>query len=292
MLARLTSGFVGIAIFLWLCFWGLRPFAVGVTVVAGLGAAEFIAAYRGIAGETLLSLPSRSTWLNGAATWVGIAFPLLAFNTWLEMRQEATLYALALAFIVGMFSLLISRAIRTGRTLGRMTACYGLVGLVYVGALFSGLVIMRGIPGRVNVFPFGGADLGAWAMLMVAASVWMADSAAYFAGRQFGKRPLAPSLSPKKTIEGATAGLLCASLFGAAFAAWLHIPPIHGVAVGAIAGLVGPLGDLFESGLKREIGVKDFGAVMPGHGGTLDRFDSLLFVCPLAYLYLRLIAGL
>ncbi len=74
---------------------------------------------------------------------------------------------------------------------------------------------------------------------------------------------------------------------GAAFAAWLGVGVQHGVALGLLAGTMGPLGDLFESALKRELNLKDFGAILPGHGGILDRFDSLLFVAPLAYLYFR-----
>jgi phosphatidate cytidylyltransferase len=143
----------------------------------------------------------------------------------------------------------------------------------------------------VEVIPFHRADFGAWIALYVAACVWMSDTWALFGGKALGKHKLAPTLSPGKTSEGLVSGILGALVTGALFGLWIHIPLIHGAAIGAIAGLVGPLGDLFESALKREIGVKDFGTIMPGHGGTLDRFDSLLFVMPIAYLYLRLIAG-
>jgi phosphatidate cytidylyltransferase len=79
---------------------------------------------------------------------------------------------------------------------------------------------------------------------------------------------------------------------GAAFGIWIQLPWQHSLVVGLLAGLVGQIGDLFESALKREIGIKDFGQIMPGHGGLLDRVDSLLFVIPLAYLYLHLAAGI
>jgi len=77
---------------------------------------------------------------------------------------------------------------------------------------------------------------------------------------------------------------------GAGVTSWLRSS--HGLAVGALAGVMGQVGDLFESALKRELGIKDFGRVLPGHGGALDRFDSLLFVAPLAYLYLHFVAGI
>jgi len=93
-------------------------------------------------------------------------------------------------------------------------------------------------------------------------------------------------------VEGAVGGLLGAILAGGVFGPWIHLPLQQGLAVGAIAGVMGQIGDLFESALKREIGVKDFGRIMPGHGGVLDRFDSLLFAAPLAYLYLRFAAGI
>ena len=129
-------------------------------------------------------------------------------------------------------------------------------------------------------------------MLFVAVCVWSVDTFAYFFGRWFGKNKLAPQLSPGKTIEGSIGGLIGAILVGGAFGHWIHLPLMHGLAVGALAGVMGQVGDLFESALKREMGIKDFGRVLPGHGGALDRFDSLLFVAPLAYLYLHFVAGI
>ena len=128
-------------------------------------------------------------------------------------------------------------------------------------------------------------------MLYISVCVWSCDTFAFLIGRKFGTRKLAPRLSPNKTVEGSMGGMIGAMLTGMAFGHWIHVPLLHGLIVGAIAGVFGQLGDLLESAMKREVNVKDFGDIMPGHGGVLDRFDSLIFAAPLAYLYLRLVAG-
>ncbi len=124
--------------------------------------------------------------------------------------------------------------------------------------------------------------------------VWTTDTLAYFVGRAIGKRPLAPSVSPKKTWEGTAGGALGAVLAGVvlkmsllAFLAWPHV-----IAMALLCGALGQLGDLAESKMKRSVGVKDSGALVPGHGGMLDRFDSMIVVAPAVYLYLRYVAGI
>jgi phosphatidate cytidylyltransferase len=129
-------------------------------------------------------------------------------------------------------------------------------------------------------------------MLFAAMGVWATDTFAYFVGWTVGKTPMAPVLSPGKTVEGAVGGLVGAVIVGLCFGLWIHLPWVHSLVGGVIAGLAGQIGDLFASALKREAGIKDFGRIMPGHGGILDRVDSLLFSIPLAYLYLRLATGL
>lgn len=116
------------------------------------------------------------------------------------------------------------------------------------------------------------------------------DIAAYFAGTTFGKHKMAPSISPAKSWEGFAAGLI-AALSGGLIASLLldELTLIHGLDVGLIVGLLGPSGDLVESMVKREIGIKDSSRFLPGHGGFLDRLDAILFSVPAVYLYLRLI---
>jgi len=136
------------------------------------------------------------------------------------------------------------------------------------------------------------APAGPWLLVWLFVLVWGADIGAYFAGRRFGSHKLAPAVSPGKTWEGAAGGLLLAAAACMALAAWT--PPLQGLAWPAAAWLglivvltpVSVFGDLFESALKRHRGVKDSGRLFPGHGGLLDRIDSLLAVLPFFALYL------
>jgi phosphatidate cytidylyltransferase len=121
------------------------------------------------------------------------------------------------------------------------------------------------------------------AVLMLLLLVWVCDSCAYYFGRSFGRRPLAPVVSPKKTWEGSIAGLVGATLFAAAAGTWWFLPelgPVRGALAGALASTAGQVGDLVESMWKRGAGVKDSGTFLPGHGGFYDRVDSLLFAAP------------
>jgi phosphatidate cytidylyltransferase len=119
--------------------------------------------------------------------------------------------------------------------------------------------------------------------------VWACDSGAYYFGRRFGRHPLAPVVSPKKTWEGSAAGLVTATVFGAVAGTWWFVPelgPLRGALVGALASTAGQIGDLVESLWKRGAGVKDSGVFLPGHGGFFDRIDSLLFAGPVVAAFL------
>jgi phosphatidate cytidylyltransferase len=150
----------------------------------------------------------------------------------------------------------------------------------FVGLPFAYVVGLRTIPGE------NGPDLLLLAMLCVTLS----DSGAYYAGSAFGSRRMAPVISPKKSWEGAAGGVL-ASVAGAVIAhAWFfrRLSLAHAVALGVILCAAGIVGDLAESMLKRAAGVKDSSALLPGHGGVLDRVDSLLVAAPVLYYYWRL----
>lgn len=154
------------------------------------------------------------------------------------------------------------------------------VGLVLIVAAWAALVDLHG--------------RGAWLLLGVMALAWVADIAAYFVGRAFGRRKLAPNISPGKTWEGVAGAMVGAVVYGpaAAVAADLVVEPsvLHLLGIALLSALltaVSVAGDLFESLLKRQIGLKDSSALLPGHGGVLDRIDSLLALLPLAALILH-----
>lgn len=177
-----------------------------------------------------------------------------------------------------------------GRATDRLPARLGatLGGVVYPTALLATLTALR--LEADTLLP--GAE-GFWLTMAVFIVVWASDTLAYYTGRTFGKRPLAPRVSPKKTVEGALGGLVGAAL-GMALLKALALPSVgwgHALVLAALGGLVSPLGDLAESRLKRSVGVKDSGTVLPGHGGVLDRFDALIVAAPLAYLYVRWVLG-
>lgn len=113
-------------------------------------------------------------------------------------------------------------------------------------------------------------------VLMAVVPLWAGDTAAIFAGRALGKTPLAPKISPKKTVEGGIANLLACVAAALALCPLLHLDLVTGALCGAVCGVIGQVGDLIESALKRRFDVKDSGTILPGHGGVLDRIDSIL----------------
>jgi phosphatidate cytidylyltransferase len=139
---------------------------------------------------------------------------------------------------------------------------------------------------RETVYGWGGLTV-----LALFAAIWLCDSAAYFAGTRFGRHKLLERVSPKKTWEGVIAGGIAAVLaFVLARALLLPYMTITtAVVCGLIVGVFGQLGDLVESLIKRDTGVKDSSSLIPGHGGILDRFDSVIFVSPIIYFYLDFI---
>lgn len=131
-------------------------------------------------------------------------------------------------------------------------------------------------------------ESGLGIILFILILIWTTDSGAYFVGRKFGKHKLAPVISPNKTVEGFLGGVILAILAACLFQAVADLAILHSpvklVASALIVSVFGQLGDLAESGLKRHFGVKDSGKILPGHGGLLDRFDSLIFILPILHL--------
>ncbi len=170
-------------------------------------------------------------------------------------------------------------------------------GVIYVGWLFSHLILLMQMPEVLQPLIYKNffnieIRLGTSLAILPFVLTWSNDSAAFFIGRRFGKRKFFPAISPKKTWEGVLGGVLvtiaAAFIYESVYATYLSW--FDCVVLGTAVGIMAPTGDLVESMIKRDVQIKDASKIIPGHGGFLDRFDSLLFTAPLIYYYLRFFA--
>ncbi len=185
-----------------------------------------------------------------------------------------------IAFIILFMILLLSITVIFHNKFSFIDATNTFYGFCYVCILLSTIYIVRML------------NHGEFFVWFIFISAWACDTGAYFAGVNLGKHKLIPSLSPKKTVEGSIGGILSAALFAGVFA--LIYTKVNGfysvkivvlsVIIGFIGSIFAQIGDLSASAIKRYTKIKDFGKIMPGHGGILDRFDSVLFTAPVVYL--------
>jgi len=263
----MTTGILGVPLLLAAAWFGGWVFTGLVAAAIALGLHEFAR----LAGR--VGLTTSRLWLiiSGLATSVG-------FHLW----GGAAAGPLLAAFIAVTMLLALRRRAADGRV---RFAAGALFGYVYVPFLFSHLILLRdaGVAG----------DGGPAGVFLVFALTWCCDTGAYTVGRLFGRRRPWPELSPKKSLEGALGGFVAA--VGAAFLARVWFAPFlttwSALGMGIIAGLLCPAADLFESAIKRRAGLKDSSLLLPGHGGVLDRFDSMLLMAPAAFYVLRLFAA-
>jgi phosphatidate cytidylyltransferase len=237
---------------------GTLFFACLLALFASIGMFEFFQ----------MALPGRKSeaWLAALTAAVFVLIPCGTANSTLPLTF------LGLVFLS--FSLLFLFRIRSISDTASEIA-FTILGFLYIPFLLIHLVLLRQTPYGIQ-----------W-LLVIMLIVMTNDSAAYYSGSAFGKHRLYEKVSPKKSIEGAIGGL-CGSLCGTLLAKLTFFPQltlVDAVVTAIVIGLTGQLGDLFESLLKRSFGVKDSGTLIPGHGGVLDRLDSILFAAPLAYYY-------
>ena len=177
-------------------------------------------------------------------------------------------------------------------------------GMLYIGLLGAHFILLRDLPGSLDSFVERIDMIGRWQYregtdtalglgwyLLAQVVTWLTDVGAYLVGRTWGRRKLAPAISPGETIEGGLGGLALGALASlvCAWAFGLPIHPLVALAVGAVLSTVGQMGDLAESLIKRQAGVKDSGTLIPGHGGMFDRVDSLLVVVAVTYYLARVL---
>jgi phosphatidate cytidylyltransferase len=206
-----------------------------------------------------------------ALDWVLIglaaALPLVAWLGWDPIIVLTGVLILSLAWLI----------VRPTSERALVDWALSLAMALYLGGFMQFYLPLREYP---SLWP------GFWVMALLVLS-WVCDSSAFFLGRAYGHTPLAPHVSPKKSVEGALAGLIAPTLVAFIAAFPLGLPPVILAGYGLAIAIATEVGDLIESLVKRQTGVKDSGILIPGHGGLLDRMDSLLLCAPVAVLYLR-----
>jgi phosphatidate cytidylyltransferase len=218
--------------------------------------------------------------LAGLLVGLAIALPL---DAWL--RPPADVWSVApdgtllieIALLLGLVALLARKT--TEGALVDWALSLGLA--LYLGGLMQFYLPLRRIASDIPGF---------WVIALLVLS-WVCDTSAYFVGRAFGRARLAPVISPAKSVEGALAGVAGAAIVGVVLSLPTGLSPLLLGGFGLTIGLATVVGDLAESLIKRQTGVKDSSGLIPGHGGLLDRMDSLLFCAPIAVLYLHAFAA-
>lgn len=261
MLTRVLTGVVGIPLVILIMVLGNPILTIAATIVALIGVEEY---YKMIGKKYS---PMR---------WIGLGATLVYFIWGEFFFRNYVIYIAALLIILLVWMVLKypkHSIVDVGMTL---------IAPIYVGGLLSFIIAIRML------------EYGSFLVWLVFISAWGSDTCAYFAGRYFGKHKLAPILSPKKTIEGAIGGALGAS--GIAYIYTWIITQFNFsvmreyiwliVVIVFVAAILSQIGDLAASSIKRTIGEKDFGNLFPGHGGVLDRFDSILLVAPFIFIAL------
>ncbi|MDD3599662.1 MAG: phosphatidate cytidylyltransferase [Firmicutes bacterium] len=267
MRARVLVGLIGAPIGICVLWMGGAPLALVAAIIAAIGGVEYARMCRTKAwtpSQPLISVGSALFVVDAVANNGAYCGPLLA---------------LVLAFSLG-------RQVLGATPTGSMAVpALEVFGVVYCGWTLSRFCLIRGA--------FGEAGLGL--SLLVLVLVWLNDMGAFFTGRAFGRRKLSPRMSPNKTVEGSVGGFLWAvagsaahKMLGELTGLWYTLNWPQAIIFAVLIAACSQIGDLAESGMKRDAGVKDAGKMFPGHGGVLDRFDSFFFVSPIAYYYLRL----
>ena len=211
-----------------------------------------------------------------------LLFPIGIYARLRTHRTEE--WHLAGLFTVLLIAILLAELRRGASKQTLVNTSSTLLGTLYIGWLGAHVVALRELPWTLSV-PY--AQGMAFALLPFFLA-WTCDTAAYLVGRAWGRHRLAPNVSPGKSVEGAVGGLLASVAAGVAARAWFapFLSLGSALALGALVGIFAQLGDLVESLLKRDAETKESSSLIPGHGGVLDRFDSLLFSAPLVYYFL------
>jgi len=258
LLKRVIISAIFIPIFIIFSLRGGILFLVLICAIIALGLVEF---YRGVHPD----FKPGSLFLYVCS---GLLLPVLVYFKGEEVIPSVLTAIIFIIFSWQFFKLKVNRAL--------LGISLSLKGILYISFLFSYIIILREIP-----------HLGDKLVITIFFVTWMGDTGAYFVGRFWGKHKLLPIYSPHKSKEGFGGAILLSLTTMLISRLWLSLSLSHTVILGFLIGGAGQMGDFFESMLKRGLKIKDSGNILPGHGGILDRFDSLLFTVPLFYYYIK-----
>lgn len=257
MKQRVVTAVIALIIFLPLLYLGGLPFDILVTLMGIVAMSEFLIMKK----KLLVSFEAIVSFL----LMLSILLPVFWAGFWTQDTLGGSFYLLALVLLVY-------------TVISKNRFSFDDAGVLLLGGLYAGLGFRFMMLARAESL---------WMMLYALLIVWVTDSGAYLIGRKIGKNKLAPHISPNKTWEGSIGGSLSAVVIVGAYLYFVQAAFPYSFSTMLLWTLVfsvgGQLGDLIESAFKRHYGVKDSGKILPGHGGILDRFDSLLFVLPLMH---------
>lgn len=269
LFTRVVVAFVFAPLIIYITILGKLPFLIFIEVLILLGLWEFFRLSKAKNSE----IPKIPLMILGV---------FLGLSAYLWGEKIFLFFLLAILYSSALFLVI------KGETEGAFfSLALSLLGFFYVAGLFSYLIILREMsPEIISDYKIGGL----WIVYLLVC-IWSCDTFAYFIGAPLGKHPLSPRVSPKKTVEGFGGGILGATsaAFFSHFVFFASAQLKDLLIVSAIVALVGQVGDLTESLFKRDAQFKDTSHIIPGHGGILDRFDSLLFVSPIVYYYLKFV---
>jgi phosphatidate cytidylyltransferase len=266
--ARLLTAAVGVPTAIVCSLLGGIPFLLAINLVIGFGLFEF---YRMMEAKGIRPFKT-----------VGVTAGLVV--SWYVYFQGGFYSSLFITLVL--IAIMVLELFRRNGDLAVFHISSTIFGVFYVAWLGSHIILLRQLGENLP-----GSDLGGMFVILAFALAWGTDTGAYFVGHAIGRRKLLPRVSPDKTLEGALGGVVVCLLV--AFIAKASFAPFLGSHDALVLGVISPamatFGDLVESLMKRDVKVKDTSRALPGHGGMLDRFDSVLFVAPLVYYYLRFV---
>ena len=270
-----------------------------ITGIVGIALAAFIIQTGGWIFSTAVLLLSLGAWFEFARAFVnkgiklayftGLAMIILIWGcSWLG--NDGELVAVSVLTVL----LVLSHTVFEHKSFSIEQACVSAAGIFYVGLAFAHLILLRftGEPAMVST-SLGNLQLGCAWIWTALIGTWASDTFAYFTGSLLGRHKLCPEISPNKTIEGFVGGIIGTMLSVTGLGVLFSFPLLPMAGLGLCIALVATLGDLVESVIKRATGIKDSGSLIPGHGGILDRFDSVMFTVPFVYYFVQIfkIAG-